>query len=43
MRDAYNSGKPGNVTEFINYGILGEFDIYSANLSDAAAVFRDAV
>jgi len=32
---AYNSEKPGNLREFVNYGKLVEFKIYSWNSSDA--------
>jgi len=31
----YNSGKHGNLGEFVNSGKLREFKIYSGNLSDA--------
>jgi len=31
---AYNSGKPGNLREFVNSGKLREFKIYSENLYD---------
>ena len=34
-RGAYNSGKHGNLREFVNSGKLREFKIYSWNLSDA--------
>jgi len=27
-QDAYNSGKPGNLREFVNSGKLREFEIY---------------
>jgi len=36
---AYNSGKPGKLREFVNSGKLGEFIIYSGNLSDACCFF----
>jgi len=32
---AYNTGRNGNLREFVNYGKLGEFKISSGNLSDA--------
>ena len=32
---AYNSGKHGNLREFVNSGKLREFKIYSGNLSDS--------
>ena len=32
---AYNSGKHGNLREFVNSGKFREFKIYSGNLSDA--------
>jgi len=38
---AYNSGKHGNLREFVHSGKLREFKIYSGNLSDA--VFCDAI
>jgi len=42
FQGAYNSGKPGkpgNLREFVNYGKLREFKIYSGNLSDACCFF----
>ena len=36
---AYNSGKPGNLREFVNYGELGEFEIYSGISCISDAVF----
>ena len=35
FQGAYNSGKHGNLREFVNSGKLREFKIYSGNLSDA--------
>jgi len=32
---AYNSGKHGNLREFVNSGKLREFKIYSGNLYDS--------
>jgi len=34
-QDAYNSGKHGNLREFVHSGKLREFKIYLGNLSDA--------
>jgi len=39
QQGAYNSGKPGNLREFVNSGKLGEFKIYLGNLSEMLAVF----
>jgi len=40
---AYNSGKPGNLREFVNSGELGEFEIYSgiSCISDAVFSWRN--
>ena len=34
LQGAYNSGKHGNLREFVNSGKLREFKIYSGNLYD---------
>jgi len=39
LQGAYNSGKSGNLREFVNSGKLGKFKIYSGNLSDADVFF----
>ena len=38
IQGAYNSGKPGNLREFVHSGKLREFKIYSGNLSDAVSL-----
>jgi len=35
LQGAYNSGKHGNLREFVHSGKLREFKIYSGNFSDA--------
>jgi len=40
---AYNSGKHGNLREFVNSGKLKEFEIYSGNFCISDAIFCDSV
>jgi len=39
QQGAYNSGKHGNLGEFVNSGKLGEFEIYSGNSCISDAIF----
>jgi len=39
---AYNSGKPGNLREFVNSGELMELKIYSGNLSDLCIIVSNS-
>jgi len=39
IQGAYNSGKRGNLSEFVHSGKLREFEIYSGNSCISDAVF----
>ena len=43
IQGAYNSGKHGNLREFLNSEKLREFEIYFGNFCISDAIFRDAV